>query len=171
MNDLLHGFERFLLAGGQAQSMRASFEAIFTGTDLAKCDRVDDVIATYKKVPGLYFWVMRHGGAEYKIYIGKTRSFSYRVLNYISDFQAHSPNDYKLRIFHAFVSELLPEAALDLYFARTDLESLTSAENVAVLKYAPMLNKLPPPTIAAKDELRKAFSLYYRSLLEQRLRQ
>ena len=42
---------------------------------------------------------MRYRGAEYKIYIGKTKSFSYRILNYIGDFQAHSPNDYKLRIF------------------------------------------------------------------------
>jgi hypothetical protein len=134
MNDLLRGFERFLLAGAQAQAMRASFKAVLTGTDLAKCEQVDDVIATYKEVSGLYFWVMRHGAAEYKIDIGKTSSFSYRVLNYVSDFQAHSPNDYKLRIFHAFVSELLPDATLDLYFAPTDPESLASAENAAILE-------------------------------------
>ena len=81
MNDLLRGFERFLLVGAQAKAMRASFTAVLTGTDLAKGERVNDVIATYKKVAGLYFWVMRHDGAEYKIYIGKTNSFSYRVLN------------------------------------------------------------------------------------------
>lgn len=171
MNDLLRGFERFLLADPQAEAMRAKFAPVLTGTDLAKSELVNDVIATYKNVPGLYFWVMRHGGAQYKIYIGKTKSFSYRVLNYVNDFQAHSPNDYKLRIFHAFLSELLPEAALDLYFAPTDPESLTSAETAAVLEYVPLLNKLPPPSAAAKEELRKAFSLYYRSAFEQRLRQ
>jgi hypothetical protein len=170
MTALPDGFGRFLLSSAEAPAMRARFLPVLTNTDLAKGERVNEVMQNYRTAVGLYFWLMRYGGAEYKIYIGKTKSFSYRILNYISDFQPHSPNDYKLRIFHAFVAEVLPGSELDLYFAREALESLTAAETLAVSQYGPLLNKLPLPSAAAREELRKAFSLYYRSSLEQCLR-
>lgn len=170
MSDLPPGFERFLLHGAQASAMRAQFWPVLSGTDLEKSRAIEQVISEFQGIAGLYFWVMRFEGAEYKIYIGKTNSLSYRLLNYVSAFQAHSPNDYKLRIFHAFLTEVLPSASLDLYFARKTLDELTSSETEAVSQYRPLLNRLPPPTADAKDHLRKAFSIYYRSAFEQRLR-
>jgi hypothetical protein len=169
-NDLLRGFEHFLLDISQATVMREEFQSILLGTDLAKGLQVEEVALNYKGVHGIYFWILRHEDAEYKIYIGQTKSLSRRVLNYISEFQPHSPNDYKLRVFHAFLLELVPSATLDLYFAEKDSAILTQAEADAIKKYDPLLNKLPRPTPEARGELKKAFSLYYRSSFEGGLR-
>jgi hypothetical protein len=171
MDELMKGFDRFLLQGEQSITMRREFQPVLNGTDLEKNRQVLEVISTYKGVPGIYFWVLRYENAEYKVYIGKTNSLSYRVLNYVSEFQPHSPNDYKLRIFHTFLIELFPTATLDLYFAEKELNSLAQAETDAINRYNPLLNKLPKPTAEAKDELRKAFSLYYRSAFEQKIKQ
>lgn len=61
-------------------------------------------------MPGIYFWVMRQGERVFRIYIGKTNSMSYRMQNYVGEFQPHSPNDYKLRIFRVFLAESTPGA-------------------------------------------------------------
>ncbi|WP_143104395.1 hypothetical protein [Nitrosospira multiformis] len=87
----------------------------------------------------------------------------------MSEFQAHSPNDYKLRVFATFLAELAPEAALDLYLSVTNVNSLKDAERDAIKRYDPLLNKLPPPSAEAKDRLKSAFGLYYRSAFERRL--
>lgn len=170
MSELVQGFKYFLLEGAQAAAMRAEFQPILSGTDLIKSRQIIEVVSNYKGVAGIYFWVLSYENAEYKIYIGKTKSLSYRVLNYVSEFQPHSPNDYKLRIFHAFLSEFMPTATLDLYFAKKDLVTLAQAETDAINRYDPLLNKLPPPTAEARNELKKAFSLYYQAAFERRLR-
>jgi hypothetical protein len=113
--------------------------------------------------------VLRHETKEYKLYIGQTNSLANRLLNYVSEFQAHSPNDYKLRIFAAFLAELAPQAVLDLYFAVKDVGSLKKAEKDAIRKYDPLLNQLPPPNAEAKEKLKNAFEFYYRSAFERRL--
>jgi hypothetical protein len=170
MIDLIAGFERFVLRGAQAYVMRSRFSRVLEATALAKDATVEQLISRYLKVSGLYFWVMRHGGAEYKIYVGQTNSLSYRVSNYVAAFQAHSPNDYKLQIFYAFMSELLPSAQLDLYFAPVVIETLDVEEKCAISEYGPLLNKLPRPTKEDRAELQRAFVTYYRSAFEQRLR-
>ena len=92
-------------------------------------------------------------------------------LNYVSEFQAHSPNDYdyKLRIFDAFLAELSPEAVLDLHFAVKDVGSLRVAEKSAIQRYDPLLNRLPTPNAEAREKLKNAFEFYYRSAFELRL--
>jgi hypothetical protein len=49
-------------------------------------------VDTHKKGPGIYLWVLRHETREYKLYsIGQTNSLAACLLNYVSEFQAHSP--------------------------------------------------------------------------------
>jgi len=168
MNPLAR-FEMFVLTPAESEAVRTEFVQILNGSVLSKTESVADVIKSHKKVACIYFWILRHEQAQYKIYIGKTNSLSYRLLNYISEFQPHSPNDYKLRIFHAFIMELVPTAALDLYFANVDISVITQAETAAIGKYNPLLNNLPSPTPDARDSLKKAFALYYESAFEQRL--
>jgi hypothetical protein len=74
-----------------------------------------------------------------------------------------------MRVFAGFLSEIAPEAALDLYFSATDVDCLKDAERHAIRKYDPLLNQLPPPSDEAKSRLKSAFDLYYRSSFELRL--
>lgn len=168
MNPLAR-FDRFLFAGGDADAMRSEFKAVLTNAALARDESLTRLLDTHKKVSGIYFWVLRHETSEYKLYIGQTNSLANRLLNYVSEFQAHSPNDYKLRIFAAFLAELAPEAALDLYFAVKDVGSLRKAEKSAIRRYDPLLNQLPPPNADAREKLKNAFEFYYRSAFELRL--
>lgn len=163
----LRQLETFRFMPDQAASMRSEFTLVLSGTDLSKSGALADVIATHKKVPGIYFWVLRHQGAEFRIYVGKTNSLSYRLVNYVSEFQPHSPNDYKLRIFTAFTAEFAPDGAYDLYFKKTDLAGLTQAENAAIAAYRPLLNQLPSASPEAKARLKEAFGDYYRSSFQR----
>ena len=91
---------------------------------------------------------------------------SYRIQNYVSEFQPHSPNDYKLQVFHSYMTEITPGSSLDLYFSRTKVTNLTEIENTAITKYDPLLNRRKPASNNARMALRDAFSLYYRSSFE-----
>lgn len=169
MPEFSRGFSRFELSAAQATSLRADFALLMKETDLSRCGRVDRIIAEYKQVPGIYFWVMRQGNKLFRIYIGKTNSMSYRMQNYVGEFQPHSPNDFKLRIFRKFLAESVPDGTLDLYFSQKSLSDLTQAENLAVAAYDPLLNRRQRPTADARALLREAFSGYYRSAFEQLL--
>jgi hypothetical protein len=162
-------FSFFEFSASQDVSLRTDFILLMADTTLYRCNRVDQIIADYKKVPGIYFWVMRHGGRRFRIYIGKTNSMSNRIQNYVVDFQPHSPNDYKLRIFQEFLAGNVPGATLDLYFSPKSLTELTQAENHAVSTYEPLLNQRRRPSADARAALRDAFSRYYRSTFEQLL--
>ncbi len=161
------GFNKFELSPELAASLLAEFRLIIEGSDLSRCIKAESVISSYKKVPGIYFWVMRHEARLFSIYIGKTNSMSYRMQNYVGEFQPHSPNDYKLRIFHNYLVEIAPGATLDLFFCERSLEELTHAENRAVAKFAPLLNQRQRPSREGRALLRDAFSAYYRSSFEK----
>lgn len=169
MPDLSQGLSKFEISRAQADSLRNDFTLLMPETDLSRCSRVDRIIAEYKQVPGIYFWVMRRGERQYRIYIGRTNSMSYRMQNYVSEFQPHSPNDYKLRIFRTFLTESVPDAMLDLYFSPQNLAELTQAENLAVATYDPLLNRRQQPSAETRAILRDAFSVYYRSAFERLL--
>ena len=162
-------FSGFEFSAAQAASLHTDFALLLLATDLSRCNRVDRIIAEYKKVPGIYFWVMRYGDRLFRIYIGKTNSMAYRMQNYVGEFQPHSPNDYKIRIFRAFLAESIPDATLDLYFSTKNLQDITQAENLAVTTYDPLLNRRQRPSSSARIVLRDAFSGYYRSAFEQLL--
>ena len=169
MPNFSRGFSHFELNPAQVESLHTDFTLLIRDTDLTRCDRVGRIIAEYKQVPGIYFWVMRQGERLFRIYIGKTNSMSYRMQNYVGEFQPHSPNDFKMRIFRAFLEESVPDGTLDLYFSPKSLSDLTPAENLAVVAYDPLLNRRQRPTADARAVLREAFSGYYRSAFEQLL--
>lgn len=163
----LASFDQFLLSNGDAEAMRSEFVPVLTAATFTRDGPLRQLLATHKKVSGVYFWIARHESNEYKIYIGQTNSLANRLVNYVSDFQAHSTNDFKMRVFAAFLAESAPDAALDLYFSPTD--NYKAAEKQAIHKYDPLLNKLPPPSAEAKEKLKSAFEFYYRSSFELRL--
>ena len=170
MSESPSGLRRFQFSSDDANSFRRDFLPILTGFSLTGDPDLKDFSSKYKGVVGIYFWVMRHDVATYKIYIGKTKSLADRLLNYTSRFQPHSPNDHKLQLFQSFIVELLPGAELDLYFSRQDLSNLTHAETNSNRRYRPLFFGLPPPSAEAKAELKKAFDSYYRAAFEGTLK-
>ncbi len=179
MNDPLRGFHGLELDKNYPALQTNGFVEIIHGTDLSRCERIKKVRSEYRGKPGIYFWVMRYDFRLFRIYVGKTRCLSIRVGNYTAEFQPQSPNDYKMRVFRAFLVERLPDAALDLYFSVQDEDGsvpveLTRAENLAIDAYDPLLNRLNkkcPPSAAARNLLRDAFAVYYRSSFEQLLKE
>ena len=171
MNGLPDTWERFRLSTEGAQWRLSDFgEPVLRATKLVEGPEIKRLQSAYKQVPGIYFWLMNVGSSEYKIYIGKTESLSYRVANYIADFQPHSPNDFKLRVFELFVGELMPSASMSLFFARKGISEITDAENKALKKYRPLLNQRAEPTREAKAQLRDAFTAFYQSSFEAKLK-
>jgi hypothetical protein len=165
------GFARFRLSESKIDSLRKDFKLLVPQVDLARPAQIKHVVASYKNVSGIYFWVMRFGESDdlYSIYVGKTKSMSYRLQNYFGAFQPHSPNDFKLQIFFAFLSEAVSGAALDLLFCRRSEGDLSQAEKEAIDSYKPLLNTRRQASAAAHSSLRDAFALYYRSAFENLL--
>ena len=89
----LEGFETFLFTEGDAEAMRSEFTPVLSKATFTKDGALARLLETHKKVSGIYFWVLTHGSKEYRLYIGQTNSLANRLLNYVSEFQAHSPND------------------------------------------------------------------------------
>ena len=166
MATLPPGFAQFKMSEAHISSLRRDFELLVPQVDLSRPTQVDRIVTHYKKKPGIYFWVMRYGDADdlYSIYIGKTNSLSYRVKNYVSAFQPHAPNDFKLRIFQTFLSEVVPTAALDLLFSHKSADQLTRSEKEAIDAYnKPLLNRRQVATADARVGLQNAFTQFYRS--------
>src|SRR5260370_38169677 len=92
--------------------MRSEFIPLLTKATFIRDEPLTRLLETHKKASGIYFWVLRDETKEYKLYIGQTNSLSNRLLNYVSDFQAHSPNAYNLHIFAACLAGFAPEARL-----------------------------------------------------------
>lgn len=159
-------FDRFLLSQFERIEMRSEFEPVLTNATFARDKSLSLLRDTHTGVSGIYFWILRNKDIEYKLYIGKTKSLANRLVNYVSEFQPHSPNDYKLRIFAQYLVELAPEAALDLYFEATDVGDLKDAEKKAIRRFRPILNQLPSPSSDAKEKLKNAFENFYRSTFD-----
>ena len=133
--------------------------------NLTKNQKVKDVSSPKNNREGLYFWLLNYDDAKYKIYIGKTTSFSKRLSNYTSEFQAHSPNDYKLQVFLDFIGKWIPSATLDLYFWDCDHADLNVNEKNELKKHKPLLNKLSKPSKVLRAGFREAFKKYYQELI------
>jgi hypothetical protein len=173
MTPLPPSFAQFKMSEEQGSRFREDFPKVFPQVDLSRPDSatIQRIISNYNE-PGIYFWVMRHGEEAdlYPLYIGKAKSLSYRVKNYVSKFQPHSPNDYKLLIFHEYLKEAAPDAALDLLFAPTTADQLTRAEGEAIRLYTPLLNRRLPASAEARLGLQAAFKAFYRSAFQGLLR-
>src|SRR5204863_2178276 len=97
--NLASELDAFLIRDAKAERFARQFAPALTGVTLMRDDALEDVLVRYQNTAGIYFWVMAVESAKYAIYIGQANPLSRRLINYISDFQAHSPNDYKLQIF------------------------------------------------------------------------
>ena len=99
----LPGLKAFLLSLDLEQEFQLVLEDanFITG----KKEDIRRAIPGTYNIPGLYFWVMSVRGKRYRIYIGKTKSLVRRVEDYVKEFQAHSPNDYKIHIFQQTILE------------------------------------------------------------------
>ena len=166
MTEPLLALQRFRLRGEEAVDARSEFNPILESCNLSRCPSVTRVIAKYKQVAGIYFWTATVAGAEYKIYIGRTNSLSYRVFNYTAPFQPHSPNDFKLLVFRAFLTEIAPDSLLHLCFREVPFQDLKSEEKSAIAKYRPLLNQSRVTSAEARAQLQAAFAQFYRASFE-----
>lgn len=157
------GFDAFELSQPQADVLVNEYRLLVEGTRVAQCASMIELSCRRDRESGIYVWIMTDAGRNYRIYVGKTVSIALRAANYIGDFQPHSPNDYKLRIFAEFMQDILPQATLDLWFKAVPSADLTRCEKEAIRTFSPLLNGRLKPSNAARVTLERAFSDYYRS--------
>jgi hypothetical protein len=128
-------------------------------------DEIKNVIKNHRHTSGIYYWTLLIDSAEYIIYIGKTKSISNRLNNYIRNFQPHSTNDYKLKVFLSYILSICPKATMNLYFENCDPDSLTKTENLRINAFNfPILNRPHVDTPARQmrlSDLQEAFTRYY----------
>lgn len=162
------GLEPFSLSADQMADIQARFALVLSDARLTIVSKQDisAAAASVQNGPGVYFWMMGAGGQNYRIYVGKTKSLARRVSDYMKDFQAHSPNDYKIRVFQQTILEKYPEAQFRLYFAAASLEKYTQIENELILRLDPLLNRRASTGAGARESFRKAFEAYYRAGFE-----
>jgi len=118
---------------------------------------------------GVYFFVLTIGLFSYALYIGKTNSITRRVKEYLNEFQAHSPNDYKIQIFQKMVLKKVPKAQFSLYFRDADLNTYTALEKELIEQFNPIMNKRAIAGQGARVAFREAFEKYYRAGFEELL--
>ena len=160
------GLEPYILSDVQRAGVETEFSLVLADARLAGRSKADirrAIPDTCDGVPGVYLWVMSVGPVLYRVYVGKTKSLERRVADYMKDFQPHSPNDYKIRIFQQAVFAKEPEASFMLYFARASLETYTRLETQAVQRYTPLLNQRASVAPAAREAFQKAFEAFYRA--------
>lgn len=163
------GLQRYQASQSELVAIRSTFVVVAPNVDLRPNASSHLRKLKAADAPGLYFWVMNFDGGSYKIYLGRTNALSRRLYEYTGSFQPHSPNDYKLQVFHAFLLERVPSATLDLLFSQATTGSLQPAEKAAIQTYRPLLNEPAPMTIETRRDLQDAFSRYYRGAIERRL--
>src|SRR5437763_1551320 len=105
--------EVFRVTANDDRNLVANFVQLGTSVDLTS---IGPPLSVIPSDTGCYLWVMQCGEARYKIYLGRTGSIRKRARDYSREFQVHSPNDFKLRLFQSFMAKSWPAAKLDLYF-------------------------------------------------------
>ena len=112
---------------------------------------------------GIYVWTLQSGDTDQHVaYVGRTQSLARRLGEYLADFQPHSVNDHKLRVFQEHVLEKFPRACFALHFKRVkDHAQLAEEETAAVHLFEPLLNQKLSPPPAAKEAFLNAFKAYY----------
>ena len=138
MSSVLSVLKPFRLNG----PLDKGFALVAKRTALRRNEEIERALRDHK-VPGVYLWLLKSKTAYYSIYVGQTVSLSGRLRTYLGNFQAHSPNDFKLQVFFAYANEILPSATFELYFFKTDRSNLHSEERKAIDKFGPLPNKLP----------------------------
>ena len=155
--------QNLALSGPQAARLSERYVPVLAGKNIWKLSGPGSAPTVPNDGPGIYFWVLTHQEQQHRIYVGKTRSLRSRINNYTSVFQPHSPNDFKLQVFYAFVKELLPNSDLSLYFSPCNINLLTQREKEEIKCFAPLLNRRMKSNDDLRHKLQTAFTVYYQS--------
>lgn len=173
---MISNIKKYVMSPDDSVEFHRGFSKILTDVSLASLskDQINKAISdTYThfdgQLTGVYFWIMRLGEIEHKIYIGKTKSLERRLSDYTNGFQIHSPNDYKLQFFQVFTSKHYPDAKFDLYFWLGDLANYTAKETESIRKYKALINEPAKPNKNVKGKMRDAFYEYYEGVFLSKL--
>lgn len=159
----MQGLQKLTFTLDHTQRLEQGYERVLQDSHLWYSAQLDQTESDFRGVSGIYFWVLAHDDKLHRIYVGKTKSLGYRISNYADHFQPHSPNDFKLQIFHSFIKNVLPGSELDLYFHQCAEADLKSAESEEIKFFSPLLNGRMLATPEARDALQAAFVQYYQS--------
>lgn len=163
MESALHGLQQFLLSSAQFERVRSHYKHVLGNTQLWQSDALRAAVPRFHRVPAIYFWALTYQGQRYSIYVGKTNSLGYRIQNYAGSFQPHSPNDFKLQVFHTFAQERYAGSELDMYYSPCDASDLTAQESNEISYFSPLLNTRMRASAQARHNLQQAFVAYYQA--------
>jgi len=160
--------EGFILTPENERDLTSAFtKSVAVDVAIEAVRRADGI----PNAPGCYFWIADTIAGRIKVYIGETRSIRTRLLNYATDFQPRSPDDYKMRIFWDWMLERMPDASFHLYFVEIPGERVNRLKREADLnrKFVPLLYRLPRSELAETTAFREAFRHYYTARLSARI--
>lgn len=165
---ILPGLEAFRLSREGQKELETKFQLVLDDANFItrRKEEIRHALPGTCNSSGVYFWVMNVGEFRYRLYIGKTNSLVRRVADYLKEFQAHSPNDYKIRIFQEAILEFEPMAKFNLYFMQVPLDAYTTLETKLIRQYDPLLNRRAKVGKAARESFRNAFAAFYRAGFE-----
>lgn len=169
MDDLARCLQPWACSAAHLERLQAQYRTVLSDPICAPAVELREACAAHRGRPAVYAWTLEHAGRRHRIYVGKTNSLGGRLRNYVAGFQPHSPNDFKLRVFHDFVAELLPAASFELHATNCDAPDLTARENEAIAFFQPLLNRRMQATDDARHALESAFAAYYRSCFRNAL--
>lgn len=154
------------LLDASSHELLTQFELVCKNASLITPNQTDIGIAdgSHWDLPGVYLWSVvteNTPASEHVVYVGKTKSFRRRIKEYRREFQAHSPNDYKLQVFQHEVQKRDTHATFRLYFRALPAGEITVAENEAVSRFNPMLNQRASISSEARADFKSAFEKYY----------
>ena len=149
-------------------SDQRGYEVVAEQVDITSRDATVNALRDYAKKSGVYFWVCEFDKYCVAAYVGRTNNLLRRITEYSSNYQPHSPNDFKLRIFWHYC-ETRGANRLSLYFkpAEESDRTLAAQEKEEIRALNPFLNKRQVPTAEARDCLLKAFEDYYVSAFHE----
>jgi hypothetical protein len=159
----LQGIQQWAFSQEHAERLSLGYEQVLQSSQLWQMAQLRQVAGEYRGKSGIYFWVLTYQGKLHRIYVGKAKSLGYRIQNYAGYFQPHSPNDFKLQVFHKFAQDQFPDSELAMYFAPCSVAELTAHERNEIAAFKPLLNKRMAPDAKARHNLQAAFVAYYLS--------
>ena len=157
----MHSLQNFKLSIAQSEHLNSHYKFVLGNDELWELEAIRNTASYFHRIPAIYFWVLDYKNQLNSIYIGKTKSLSNRIYNYASSFQPHSPNDFKLQVFHNFSHKEFPQSSLRLYFRPCLINELTIQEKIEISFFSPLLNTRLKANKKERENLQLAFSEYY----------
>lgn len=157
--------DRYAFTGDQLRTRDIEFLLKAQDIDLAaKCPELNTD-------SGIYLWTFTTD-RPHRLYVGKAKSLRRRISDYLRDFQIMCPNDFKIKIFNAFLTQELGETpSYDVYFKSCEPSELVSLEEKYIKKFNPILNltkkEANDPELIKNVE--RAVTEYYFEILRRRI--